>query len=308
MNIRVVGLALMALMLTLLLFQAGNEESAPASARVLPDLESQLDLITGYDLQIPADDHGISLQRIDGQWRIASADGYPADEDLVSRFLINLSELEIAEMKTARVENHERLGLEDNGIALSLYPLEQTVVFGVAGPNGGRFARFAGEDQTFLTAQPLEIGTEMLDWIDAVVLNIPAEQVQSVTIKHQDGSELVGARNAESGQWLVDGLPDDRELRYPTIVDTLGRLLVNIRATGVAVYDPSLFESANVLTAALGESASVEVRTVSTGSGYWLHTNYEGRVAWQYRISEFTYNELTKTMDDLLKEKPEGDA
>lgn len=304
MNVRLIGLAAIAVMMTAILMQTSTDAPIQTDG-VLPELKVSLDDVTGVRIVDLSGDQTVSLRRADGGWLMASLDNYPADGTTVSQLLLDLSDLAVAERKTARPENHERLGLASNGIELTLEPLGRTIIFGNVGPSGGRFIRFSGEDQTFLTRQSLEVSADSMEWVDSLLLNIPADQIQSIRIARQDGKLLQAERQDQ--EWQVDGLPSDRELRYPTIVDSLGRLLLDVRILDVVPHDPDLFAEANRLSGTLTDGEVVDVYTVQDGADYWLHTTYNGKGAWQHKISEFTYNELTKELGDLLKEKEEPD-
>lgn len=306
-NTKVLGLGAIAVMLLMLLAQQGADREPGESGKLLPGLDVQLESVTRVEI-VPADSGAtMTAEHRDGVWIVLEKSGHPADFKSLSELLTSLADLGIAERKTSRTENHARLGVAADGEgAGTLVRVTGSdtfeVIVGKASEARGSFVRLAQEDQVYLTSAEVEIPDSAMSLIDPVVINIDSAEVMGVEISSQ-GSILKASRDTESGDMVIENLPEGAELKYETIVDSLARTLINLRMTDVATHDPARFDGASVTRVNTASTEDIEVLSVKSGDAYWVHLSEKPQ--WQYQVSEYSYNLLNKKLEDMIKS---GDA
>ncbi|MBL6689959.1 MAG: DUF4340 domain-containing protein [Pseudomonadales bacterium] len=302
-----VALILLAVVATGLMLQAPNQGGVEqGETLVLPGLD--LDAVSG--LELSRGEERVSLVLGPDGWQVEQKASYPADFKNLAEFLLQLSKLRIAERKTAKPENHNRLGVADTGegagTSVTLKPGGEQLIVGRTSTSRGSYFRYADDPQVYLADSLLEVSLDALTWLDPVIINVDAETVRQVSIATKSAGYLGAAWDEESAELRLENVPVDRELRYEGIADTLGRLLVNLRLLDVEPYQDGFFIDPTVTRLTLENGDVIEVQTVQSGEEYWLHLGLDGKRDWQYRISEFTYRDLNKTMEDMLQPPEEG--
>jgi hypothetical protein len=227
------------------------------------------------------------------------------DFSKLSRFLVNFSEYRIVEEKTSIPLNHSRLGVARNGpgagARVILMPGEYSLLVGNEAPSQGSFVRYPGDSQVYLTNKPVEASGDWLKWIDPVVINIEPANVREVKIATGPAELLLGNRKESSGEFELLGIPAGRELKHPTAADSLTRLLVNVRMVDVEPYDPLIFQDPSITRFVLLNGETIVVETIIVSGRFMMHLARKSLAKWQFEISEFTYNELNKNMEAMLK-------
>jgi hypothetical protein len=308
---KIIGLLVIAVM-SVVLFTQVQPSSTQSSARlVFPELKDHLSEINAIKIQSLAEnDKRVSLTNLQSIWVNSDKHDYPADFTELASFVSLLSRLEIAETKTAKAENHARLGLSrggvDAGTLITLEPGGFSVVVGKSGSQGS-FVRSPDEDQVYLTADPVEASADPMDWVDPVVLNVDSQTVTKVSMVTQGLTILTAQRNEDSGGMELLNLPKDAELKYATIVDNLARVLVNLRFLDVEPVDANRFSNSSTTTVAIDDGSSIEVSSMSLGDAFWVHVKSGDQAKWQFEVSEYTYKELNKTMADMLKSEADDE-
>lgn len=309
-----IAVLVVALLCLLAFSQLVNHDEATSSEKVLPELAANLSTVTELNIQSLADGSSLTLVQSGNDWLISEKSSYPADFEQLVTFLNTLSEMTIAETKTARSENHGRLGLADSGDQAGIRVTvvaekSHIVVFGDDAENRGMYLRRDGEDQVYLSDQDIELSTAPMDWVDPVVIDVESSRVASVRLETTEGA-LSAQRETGSDQLVLLDVPDGRVLRYETIVDGLARLLVNLRFTDVAPLVESNFEDASLATVTLVDGTEIRVQSVQLGDRFWLHldtqsSDTKSNTGWQYEVAPFNYNEFNKSMEDMLEAKVE---
>ena len=128
------------------------------------------------------------IRRLDDGWGLADRDDYPASLERIRGVLIAMAEATVVEPKTADPSRHAVLGVDDpvnesskaTVVTASARDREFSLVFGNATQGSYRYARIAGEDQSWLIDQNPEIPASVGEWLDADIIDIPSTRVRSV--------------------------------------------------------------------------------------------------------------------------------
>ena len=304
MAIKVAGLFGMAVLSTALLFKMAPDNAEDGPRLVFPNLKEQLSGLTSIKVT-NSDGNSVSILKEDGRWVLEEKSGYDVDFSKLSRFLVHFSEHRIAEEKTSILSNHSRLGVAGNdsgaGASVMLMPGEYSLLVGNEAPSQGSFVRYPGDSQVYLTNKPVEASADWLEWIDPVVINIEPANVREVKIATAPAELLLANRNEASGEFELLGIPAGRELKHATVADSLTRLLVNVRMLDVEPYNPLIFQDPSITRFVLLNGETIVVGTIIVSGRFMMHVDRKSLADWQFEISEFTYNELNKNMEAMLK-------
>ena len=232
----------------------------------------------------------------------------------------------------------------------------------------GTFIRYPGEAQVWLVNRTFNASVNPLDWIDPIAINLDAERVLGVEMIREARVQLAATRGdipgaqvdaqidaqggdqsgdqggvqsddhggaqvagAARGELTLLNPPLDRELKYPTIVSSLARILVNLRFEDVSPYEPKQWSKYGLARVETDSGAIIEARTRRLDEQFLLHVQIDTSAItdvvrsapentaddvledlleqqkhlkkWQFVISEHVFNELNKTMDDMFKDE-----
>jgi hypothetical protein len=317
-NLMLLGLAI-ASMLMLNWFQS-NGETIDHDNLLLPALKGNLSSLTR--IEIVTSTSSFSLLKEKEEWVLAEKDAYLVDFPVLSRMLKGLSIARLVEKKTSKPEYFEALDLEDvsepgsESILVSGYSHEyefSVLVGKQADSRKGQFVRMSGEDQAWLIDKELEIDGSMISWLSPVVVDVESQEVVRVQQYDSAGILLFDVERSEEGSELVlKDIPSDRSLDYPSVTDELARSMVNLSFTDVSPHESSRWKSPSLMKFSLADGGTVSVSAEMIDGKRWLHlSNSDTQVgsetlaSWDYEVTSYVFEDFTKSLDDLLAEKPE---
>ena len=284
----------------------------------------------------------------DGSWTVAEKDGYPADVEKVRQTLISLAEARIVEPKTANPDFYDRLGVEDvedeaaGGVAVILAGADTPVNVIVGNTEGTSQVYIRGTDQaqSFLVDRNPDIGNETSDWLATEILAVPGTRMARVTVTHPDG-EMVTVSKADSEQsnFDVDEIPPGRELQYASVANVMGNVLSNLNLQDVEPRTTT-DEPVTLTEFVTFDGLAIIAESVEREDEPWVAFRAEYRppaeepetegdpvqeadgtdVAaealaldqrlspWRYRIASYQFDQMTRRLDDLLRDLPEETA
>jgi len=161
----------------------------------------------------------------EGQWVLASKDGYPAESEQVRRLLAELAALRLSERLTADPARLPRLQLEpldapdarsqrlrvlaaDGSLLADLF-VGRSVSRLVDDSEGGTYVRLGEGTQAWLVAGRLTLPDDGLGFVDRRITTLPDDTIRRVVITHPDGTVVLAER--QKGEALLTvkaGLPE----------------------------------------------------------------------------------------------------
>jgi hypothetical protein len=233
---------------------------------MLPGLRADVPNITR--VVVKSNDLVTTLVSADG-WTVQEKFEFEADIVKLSELLKSLSGSRLTERKTSKPENFSLLGVDkdsEDATIVEIYAGENTytVLVGKSVSNRkGQYIRLfqhASEaDQVWLADKELDSSADPVDWLRDEVIDIEANRVQKVLFA--TGEDRLEAVRKDADLELVD-LPEDAELSYPTIVETLARALVNVRLQDVIPVEQIDFNAASKATFSLDDDTEINVELV----------------------------------------------
>ncbi len=172
------------------------------------------------------------------EWGIVEKNGYAVRRETVRNFILSLANLRLVEAKTSREDRYARLDVEDieadeaasrsievrdkDGHILADGIIGRRKYFLYVDGRGGTYLRRAGELQAWLAEGEMDFGPLPIDWLDRVVLAVPTQDIQELTVAQPEG-KILTIRKEERGQehFTVLDAPANRELKTETEADRL---------------------------------------------------------------------------------------
>ena len=167
------------------------------------------------------------IEDINGQWLITTANDFPANTELLSRFFIQLREAKILETKTSRSDLHYKLGLdEENKMRLILKSATGQIIYdldiGTYNFNiPGTYIKNTDESQSYLVSTNLSADVSDFYWTPTDLVNIGKSQIRSIQIYNQHMINLVEKNEVLNHQNLPNGFSKLSEDKINEIQNSL---------------------------------------------------------------------------------------
>ena len=161
-------------------------------------------------IEIRKADATLVLARQGDAWGLPDKGGYPVRADKLREMLVGLTELRLAEARTADPGQHARLGVDDpdrpGSTALLLRvldgqgtPLAELILGRRRVRTQGNvpesiYVRRPGESQAWLAEGRLAADADPQLWLDRDIANLPAERVRRVEVRRSGEPPLVLSR------------------------------------------------------------------------------------------------------------------
>jgi hypothetical protein len=220
--------------------RGGSEVAAHGQTAVLAGLAEAIDAVNEVRLA-RGDGTAATLTRHDNGWVVAQRN-YPADTGKLRKLLIDLSTLRAIEEKTSDPARYAALDVED-ATGAQAHSVRVDVVAGArswsvllgksSGMNDG-FVRVPGQGAAELAQPRVEADPQPARWIDAAIVDIPAEQIQQVAVQPAGGpSYRVDRDKRGEADLTLHGVPPGRKPAAPAVIDAIAGALARLNAEDV---------------------------------------------------------------------------
>ena len=318
------------LMLCLVVVFSINTKDVSASKLLFPELKEKAKDLHRLDIITPIET--TTILRNSEEWIVSQRDSYPAQREKLSKMLQQLTGLILKEKKTSKEQNYVMLGVSDqNAIRIDLYAGEQvfTALFGKS--SSGREGRFVRVGSQVWLSDEIQILEKTTDWLEPVIIDVDPEDVARVEM-----NPLIFKRNDE-GDFYVNNVPGDRELKYPSIPEEPARALTKLSLEDVKRHSPKHWVDARRASFFTKTGTEVQVLSVRRDESNWLHLRllqnsemgvdnllgdlggdngdvpekniYSTHVRlrdWDFKVSDYVFDDFELGLDDILKDKPES--
>ncbi len=296
-------------------------------------------------------------------WMLESHHGYPADPEKINALVVELADAKAQARLANNPEKYETFGLKDSQGELGTLTIQDEAAKEIArlaigathsgssqqpgGPRGGgRYVLVDQDPRVYLVAQEFyNLGTNVTDWAQRQIANIPSDQIIAVTIDHNT-TETVTV-DWRSGSAAVSDLAPDRKAKV-TAMNPVRGMLASLEMTDVlpantekkaewlpqttvtatakdgTVYTIQTWQDEEdtpyiALSAAYGEmflTADDEATTESLEAAKKAAKDAEGAVdafnekhsPWIYEVASYTGDKFLKKRSDVTEPKPDEPA
>lgn len=310
----------------LMLAESNSGQTAFESQPLIPELNAQAESLSAIKVE---DANGliVVVKKLGDQWVIENLDGYPAKVDSVAKFVKELVDVERIEQKTANPDKFHRLGLRDvtdedsqaAKITISADKDYSVLLGNYPKTGGGRYARLADDNQSWLINAKLYLPTEANTWVDRDLIDFAESEIKQIVVKGE--SELTMSRD-NSDTDFTTALDEGKQLKYPGILGQLSNSVAGLRFDKPAALDAQLWndsKSSLVIDVALFNETNVKLKIISTEQTHWLRLSAATNIAeqqatvsqwnqdwqiWQYQLADYAFSDLNKQLIDFVEDIP----
>lgn len=275
-NVKILAAVVLILFGTLFALNSADRSDSPAGTEMLfPELKPRLNDLN--EVTITDADGTLTLRRApDGEsdgWVSSEHDGYPADTAKLRQLLLAIADAQKLERKTSDPALYGRLGVADpaeedgGGVLVSAKGDDAAVSVILGDPAQGnfRYARLPEEEQSWLINRNPGLPDDSAGWLVPEIVDIDASRIESVVIRHADGEEIrIRKGTADDVNYDVENIPDDRELRYPSVANGIAGVLADLTLQDVSSGDRT-GEDASVAEFRTFDGLELQVRIGRTG-------------------------------------------
>ncbi len=278
----VIALAAALVVLLALVLFGQRRATAPSQtdAMLLPNLEAALGDLERVTIVKANGETVATLEKGAEDWVVADKHGYTANTTKLRQALTALAEARIVEQKTANPELYDRLGVEDvsgadaAGISVELTApgvTLPTVILGNAEGSSYRYARRAGEAQSYLIDRNPDVPRVAAQWLDSRIVDVRGDRVREVTITHPDGEVVHISKDSEElANFEVADVPEGRELSYPGVANVIGNALRELSLEDVEPNADTPPEDATIVEYRTFDGLVVRVTGTESEDASWI--------------------------------------
>ena len=322
-TIRYLAVAVIVLVAILVTTELTDNGDSSSTGRLLfPELKARINDIS--TLAISDDDEAsTTIQRTGDGWTVAERDGYPADVGKIRQVLLAIADARTLEQKTANPDRYTDLGVADPGadgagrlLRITGDDFTYEVIIGNRAQTKYRYARIAGEAQSWLVDADPELPDDAGGWLLTDIVDIDAARVRAVSIVHGDGETIsISKESEEDTDFVVSDVPDGRELSYATVANGIGGAMNDLRLTDVARGEAAA--PAATTTFETFDGTMVTVTTEKTDDGSWItlfaagtdaESMNERLAGWRFRVADYKANLFSRRWEDILEAEPEPES
>lgn len=307
----------------------GRDAKIAENELLFPGLKAQINGVTTVSIQRGGE--SITVAKSDGDWTVNERDGYVADVGRLRELLIALADARIIEIKTSNPDKYHLLGVDESAdgeneavlFSIKGNDFDYRIIIGKTAQTKYRYARIPDNAQSVLIDQNPELPEGTSGWLLRDILDIGADRVARITIRHVDGEEiLIEKESQDTTDYQVLNIPEGRELSYATVANGVGAALGSltfddVRASTEDTAVPAVvttIETFDGLTLAIASTLEEETSwiTVTASAEPSVEDNaatkaeaeeINGKAAqWQYKIPDYKANLLKRRFSDILKE------
>ncbi len=303
-------------------------EHVAAGTLMFPSLTARLQ--NAAEIDITHQGKTLVIRRNGGVWDLADRGGYPVETDKLHSMFAALTELRLAEPRTADSANYARLGVDDpsskagtadllrvidsNGKIIAQLIVGHSRVVTQGNVPDEVYVRRPNEAQSWLAYGSFKVDSDPTLWINHTLLNVDPSKVANITI------DRAGAKLVFTGKDGKLALADPAQ--HPALagykLDQLASALQQFTCDDVhpgpvpssGVVGDAVFTTTDGLHVTLHlykQDKNLLVRFEVTGDGPAKAeaTKLSSRLAgWNYQIGSWKESELIPTLADLEETPP----
>jgi hypothetical protein len=250
-----------------------RDQAQTTDELLLPGLKAHIDDTSA--LTVKDADGTITLKREGERWVVPEKAGYAANLETLRQVLLAIADARKVEQKTSNPELYDRLGVgdptaENGGILLESAGLgdqDFSLILGDPVQQEYRYVRLADEAKSWLIDQNPAVPEDASGWLAQDIVDIDSSRIKEVTITHEGGDVIHIHKDKEDAtNFAVDGIPEGRELSYPSVANGIAAVLSNLTLEDVAAATEAATETADesATTTVFSTFDGLELRVVST--------------------------------------------
>jgi hypothetical protein len=306
-----------------------STEPPPTSSTPLafPGLAPRL--ASAARIEVTRHDGTLTINRAGETWVLPAKADHPVRPERVRELLVGLTELRLAEPRTANPEMLERLGVEDptrEGATSSLLRVLDAQGGAIAELIVGRrrmrvqgnvpesvYVRRPGQNQAWLAEGRLPLDADPNLWIDRDIANLPRERVRGAAIAREGEPPLVLRRGPDADDRLAVVQPAEtpeldeisvdeisRAFEFLTFLEVKREAEIPGERLGEGRFE--LTDDLRIVAIVHKEGENVWVRLSAAGGEEAARLNARWR-GWAYQVGQWKEKALVPRLADLVKQE-----
>ncbi|WP_339725210.1 DUF4340 domain-containing protein [uncultured Paraglaciecola sp.] len=240
---------------------------------------------------------------------------YPISRDKLATFVDTMMRSKLVEAKTNKPKNFFRLGLqsiesEDSMATLVTLKADdhswQVLVGNEVTLGEGHYVLISGDAQSWRTDKTIGLPIDKFSWLKQPILPFEEQDISSVSRVDSLNWKIT---RAASGDFQLIDLPKDRVLEYDSILNSVISNLISLNFESLQVANEDFSHSLKVLTqleVTTKEQRTFQVVVSELGDKHFVNFSANEQPEywqkWHYQVSNFSAQQLIKTLDDFLAE------
>lgn len=206
-------------------------QSSETKTLLFPELKARL--ADAAVLTIQRAGSTVVVRKTGDSWGLADKSDFPVDVEPIRKTLLTLSEMQTVEAKTKNADAYAKLGVDDvtapdaKSTLLTLQDASgKKLAELIVGKNhesknygapGESYVRKPGDAQTWLVKGQLELREKPEEWLQKKILEVKRDRVRACEVRHPSGEVVHAERQtADQTDYTLAGIPEGKELKYPT--------------------------------------------------------------------------------------------
>jgi hypothetical protein len=242
---------------------------------------------------------------------------YPVSRVKLADFVETMMRIKLIEAKTSKPRNYPRLGLQPIDIEDSMATLVtltkndcswQVLVGNKVTIGKGHYILKSDDARSWRTDKTINLPIDKFSWLKHPILPYQEQDISSIS--RVDRLDWQIARSV-SGDFELINMPKDQKLEYGSILNSIVGSLTSLDFEQLIAVDENFTQSLKVLT-------QLEVSTTQENIFQVIVSELDGKQfvnfipngpsqywqKWYYQVSNFSAQQLIKTLDDFLAEQP----
>jgi hypothetical protein len=260
-----------------------------------------------------------SANKIEGRW-LATLDPeqtvYPISQDKLAELVETMMRAKLVEAKTSKPENYIRVGLQSIDVADSMASLVtlktsenawQVLVGNKVTLGEGQYILKLGERRSWRTDKTIHLPIDKFSWLKQPILPYQAQDISSVSRVDSFGWQII---RSVSGDFQLINMPKDKKLEYPSILNSIVSSLTSLDFEQLLPKDEVFEQSLKILTQLEVHTAQQNIFQVVVSElddkyfvNFFSSNRTEYWQKWTYQVSNFSAQQLIKTVDDFLEQE-----
>ncbi|MFT4808599.1 MAG: hypothetical protein ACI9LX_001930 [Paraglaciecola sp.] len=310
-------IAILALALAVWLIQSPSKDTFEAGLLFddLQEFANQVDSVEITNAQ------GVlfSARKLGERW-LATIDPeqpvYPISQDKLAEFVETIMRAKLVEAKTSKPQNYIRLGLQSINIDDSMASVVtlkasekswQVLVGNKVTLGEGQYILKPGDIRSWRTDKTIYIPMDKFSWLKQPILPYEAQDISSIS--RVDSMSWQISRSV-SGDFQLVNMPKGKELEYPSILNSIVTSLTSLDFEVLIAADHHFPQSLNVLTQlelSTTDQKIFQVVVSELNDAYFVNFSATNQTEywqkWYYQVSNFSAQQLIKTLDDFLAQE-----
>ena len=257
----------------------------------------------------------VTLENIDGKWKLTSPVNALADNAAVEKILGGAGKFKIANLISSKPEKQQQFQVDSTGTELTLTDKSGKATKLIIGKNGPTYVesyvRLPKSNDVYLAEgfESWSINKEVKDWRDKMIYKTERDSVQEISIqwniptdakKKSTPEQFILSKN--NAQWSLNGDSIDNDK-----VNSMLSYLSNFRTDDFidsTVVLPEILLSLQLKTK--NASANTEEATMllyphpSDSTKYWVKNSSDNQL---YQITKWMAQNIMKKRSDFIEEK-----